>query len=178
MKTNKGSVSQFIGSCAALLPRAWAVLILAATSVLSICAFAVFGARAEPAMVMLRFSSAQTQSMEEWRQTAKAFAANRGCCDDVWFSTGESFPGLDWHRKNVEVIRVAAEDLRKLGIRVSLQFEATIGHGDNFPTAEEKARFDKPWTGWTGPDGTSRNGRSAGWTGGKTARAAIRASKG
>ena len=29
MKTNKGSVSQFIGSCAALLPRAWAVLILA-----------------------------------------------------------------------------------------------------------------------------------------------------
>ena len=109
---------------------------------------------AEPAMVMLRFSSAQTQSLEEWRQTAKALAANRGCCDDVWFSTGESFPGMDWHRKNLEVVRVAAEDLRKIGIRVSLQFEATIGHGDDFPTAEEKARFDKPWTGWTGPDGT------------------------
>lgn len=109
---------------------------------------------AERPLVMFRFSSAQTQSLEEWRQTAQVFAANRGCCDEVWFSTGESFPGMDWHRRNVAVIREAAEDMRKLGIRASIQFEATVGHGDDFPTAEEKARFDKPWTGWTGPDGT------------------------
>ena len=129
-------------------------LVAGLVSAFAFSAPAAEAVRPEPAMVMLRFSSAQTQSLGEWRQTAKAFAANRGCCDDVWFSTGESFPGLDWHRRNVEVVRVAAEDLRKLGIRVSLQFEATIGHGDSFPTAEEKARFDKPWTGWTGPDGT------------------------
>ena len=108
---------------------------------------------ADSPCVMLRFSSAQTRSLAEWRETAKAFAANPGCCDDVWFSTGESFPGLDWHRENVGVIRVAADDLRRLGIGVSLQFEATIGHGDDFPTEAEKKRFDKLWTGWTGPDG-------------------------
>lgn len=111
------------------------------------------GNGASPACVMLRFSSAQTRSLEEWKETAKAFAENPGCCDDVWFSTGESFPGLDWHRRNVDVIRVAADDLRRLGIGVSLQFEATIGHGDPFPTAEEKRIFEKPWTGWTGPSG-------------------------
>ena len=105
-------------------------------------------------VVMMRFSSAQTRSLAEWQETAKAFAENPGCCDDVWFSTGESFPSLDWHREHVACVRQAAADLRKLGIGVSLQFEATIGHGDDFPTAEEKRVFDKPWTGWTGPDGT------------------------
>ena len=110
--------------------------------------------RPEYPVVMMRFSSPQTRSLAEWRQTAQAFAENAGCCDDVWFSTGESFPSLDWHRRHVATVREAAEDLRRLGIGVSLQFEATIGHGDDFPTAEEKAIFDKPWTGWTGPDGT------------------------
>lgn len=128
--------------------RSLAVFMLCMTGV-------VGGVRsAEPPVVMMRFSSAQTRSAEEWKGTAKAFAENTGCCDDVWFSTGESFPSLDWHRKHLACVRSAAEDLRRLGIGVSLQFEATIGHGDNFPTEEEKKLFDKPWTGWTGPDGT------------------------
>lgn len=111
------------------------------------------GERPEYPVVMMRFSSAQTRSLVEWKETAKAFAENPGCCNDVWFSTGESFPSLDWHRRHMDCLKVAAADLRKLGIEVSLQFEATIGHGDDFPTKEEKAIFDKPWTGWTGPDG-------------------------
>mgnify|MGYP003312093330 CR=1 FL=1 len=115
--------------------------------------FRRLGACRENPCVMLRFSSAQTRSLAEWKETAKALAANPGCCDDVWFSTGESFPGLDWHRRNVECLKVAADDVRRLGIGVSLQFEATIGHGDDFPTDAEKRRFDKPWKGWTGPDG-------------------------
>lgn len=118
---------------------------------LGLSALAADGRRS---VVMMRFSSAQTRSDEEWRSTAKAFAENPGCCDEVWFSTGESFPSVDWHRQNVARIAVAAEDLRKLGIGVSLQFEATIGHGDDFPTIEERRIFDKPWTGWTGVDGT------------------------
>ena len=111
-------------------------------------------AEGDPPCVMLRFSSAQTRSPDEWKETAKAFAENPGCCDEVWFSTGESFPGLDWHRRNAECVHAAAEDLRRLGIGISLQFEATIGHGDAFPTAEEKRVFDKPWIGWTGADGS------------------------
>lgn len=105
-------------------------------------------------VVMMRFSSAQTRTLEEWRQTANAFADNPGCCDEVWFSTGESFPSVDWHRQNAARLGVAAKDMRKLGVGVSLQFEATIGHGDDFPTEEERRIFEKPWTGWTGPDGT------------------------
>lgn len=104
--------------------------------------------------VMMRFSSAQTRSVAEWKETATAFANNRGCCDEVWFSTGESFPSVAWHRQHADCIREAAADMRKLGIGVSMQFEMTIGHGDDFPTEEEKKVFDKSWTGWTGPDGT------------------------
>lgn len=61
-----------------------------------------WGTEGKPPCVMLRFSSAQTRSTEEWKETAKAFAENPGCCDEVWFSTGESFPGLDWHRRFAE----------------------------------------------------------------------------
>ena len=107
----------------------------------------------EPPLVMMRFSSAQTRTVEEWKETAKAIAENPGCCRDVWFSTGESFPSVSWHRRHVACLREAAEDMRALGVQVSLQFEATIGHGDDFPTEEEKGIFDKQWTGWTGPDG-------------------------
>ena len=110
-------------------------------------------AAAQPG-VMMRFASVQTRSLAEWKETAKAFAGNPGCCDDIWFSTGESFPSVAWHRRYLDVLREAAKDVRKAGVRVSLQFEATIGHGDDFPTEEEKKIFDKPWTGWTGPDGT------------------------
>ena len=109
-------------------------------------------AAAQPG-VMMRFASVQTRSLAEWKETAKAFAGNPGCCDDIWFSTGESFPSVGWHRGNAARIAAAAADLRALGIGVSLQFEATIGHGDPFPTAEEKKIFEKPWTGWTGPSG-------------------------
>lgn len=105
-------------------------------------------------VVMMRFSSAQTRSLAEWKNTARVFAENPGCCDDVWFSTGESFPSVDWHRRHLVCLRQAVADMRAQGIGVSLQFEATIGHGDTFPTEAEKRIFDKDWTGWTGPDGT------------------------
>lgn len=120
-----------------------------------VCLFSVglVSAATDRPLVMLRFASEQTRSVEEWKGTARALQANPGCCHDVWFSTGESFPSLAWHRANVARIAVAAEDVRAMGLQVSLQFEATIGHGDEFPTDEEKAIFDKPWTGWTGPDG-------------------------
>lgn len=105
-------------------------------------------------VVMMRFSPGQTRSLAEWKQTAKALSENPGCCDGIWFSTSEIFPSLDWHRGHIACLRVAAEDVRKLGIDVSLQVESTIGHGDAFLSAEDKKSFDKSWTGWTGPDGT------------------------
>lgn len=132
------------------MKRAWTLAVLASVLTMVIPAAAV---NTDHPLVMLRFASSQTRSLAEWKGTAKALAENPGCCGDVWFSTGESFPSLDWHREHLRCLRVAAEDVRKLGIQASLQFEATIGHGDNFPTAEERKIFEKSWTGWTGPDG-------------------------
>ena len=104
--------------------------------------------------VMLRFSPGQTHSATEWKRTAKALAENPGCCDEVWFSTSEICPSLDWHREHVRGLRSAAEDVRRLGLGVSLQVEATLGHGDGFLSEKDIRAFDKSWTGWTGPDGT------------------------
>ena len=92
--------------------------------------------------------------MEEWQGTLKAFRDNPKCCDEVWFSTGETLPPLAWHRDHCVVVKRAAEDIRQLGYGVSLQIEMTIGHGDKFPTKEERRIFSKNWTGWTCIDGT------------------------
>ena len=62
-------------------------------------------ATAEQPLSMIRFASVQTRSTEEWKGTLKAFREHPGCCDDVWFSTGESFPSLDWHRKHLKAAR-------------------------------------------------------------------------
>lgn len=110
--------------------------------------------RPEYPLVMMRFSPAQTRSVAEWKQTAKALAEHPGCCDSVWFSSCEICPSLSWHREHLTRLQEAAADVRKLGIDVSLQIEATIGHGDEFISEESSRLFDKYWTGWTGPDGT------------------------
>ena len=123
-------------------------------------ASAVWGVRAESATppvgaalprMALRLRAPHTATAEQWRKTYAAIAANPGCCDEVWFSTGTGVPPLDWHRAQAARIAAAADDLRKIGIVPSLQFQATLGHGDAFVTAEECAMKD--WTGWTGSTG-------------------------
>ena len=111
-------------------------------------------ARADGAAIprmALRLCAPHTATEEQWRKTYAAIAANPGCCDEVWFSTGTGVPPLDWHHAQAARIAAAADDLRKIGIVPSLQFQATLGHGDVFVTAEECAMKD--WTGWTGSTG-------------------------
>lgn len=103
-------------------------------------------------LFQIRLRAPHTASDAQWAATLRALAANRGACDEVWFSTGISFPPMEWHREHVARLARYAEDLRRAGIAPSLQFQATLGHGDSFGgTPEEMA--GRTWRGFTGPTG-------------------------
>lgn len=98
-------------------------------------------------MMSMRLRANECDTHETWTATFNAIAANPGCCDEIWFSTGTGAPPLEWHRQRAEVLAKAVKDVKASGIAPSLQFQATIGHGDSFVTAEMCAM--KTWTGWT-----------------------------
>ena len=66
-----------------------------------------------------------------WDSYRDLLVKYRDCCDEVWFSTGCSFPPLDVHRYYSDLISECASWLRGHGIRASLQIQSTIGHNDN-----------------------------------------------
>lgn len=105
----------------------------------------------DPPVLMMRLRMNDTQSVETWKDSFKAIKEHPGCCDEIWFSTGCGVPSLDWHRANAKVMSVAIADLKAAGIVPSLQFQATLGHGDGIIAANMFS--DKTWTGWTGPQG-------------------------
>lgn len=107
-------------------------------------------AGAEPLLTM-RLRANDTDTAEIWKANFKEIAAHPGCCDEIWFSTGCGVPDLNWHRARAAVIAEAVKDCRAHGIVPSLQFQATLGHGDEFGTPEMFAM--KTWTGWTGWQG-------------------------
>jgi len=106
---------------------------------------------AEP-VLMMRLRMNDTQSVETWKASFRAIADHPGCCDEIWLSTGCGVPELAWHRANAAVMAVAVKDLKAAGIVPSLQFQATLGHGDGIIDARMFPA--KKWTGWTGPQGT------------------------
>ena len=99
----------------------------------------------------LRLRGPHTATVEQWEKTRQAISENPGCCDEVWFSTGIGVPPLAWHREQAARLGKAADDLRKLGIVPSLQFQATLGHSDALSACEDCSA--KTWTGWTGSTG-------------------------
>lgn len=98
-------------------------------------------------LLQMRLRANDTQTEEIWKSNLCAFASRSDCCDEVWFSTGTGVPDLDWHRDRAKILMKAAQDVKRLGIAPSLQFQATLGHGDAFGTAEMYVA--KRWTGWT-----------------------------
>ena len=99
----------------------------------------------------LRLRMENTRTAEQWQKTLAALAANPGCCDEVWFSTGIGLPPMETHRAHVEELKRAAADLLALGITPSLQIQATLGHGDKFSALADCSA--KTWGGWTGSTG-------------------------
>ena len=105
-----------------------------------------------PSLFQIRLRAPHTASDAQWAETFRALAENRGACDEVWFSTGIAFPPMAWHRGHAARLARYAEQCRAVGIVPSLQFQATLGHGDAFGgTPEEMA--GRTWRGFTGPTG-------------------------
>ena len=108
-------------------------------------------AAAEAPRMSLRLRGPHTATTEQWKKTFAAIAENPGCCDEVWFSTGIGVPPVAWHREQAARLVAAAADLRRIGVVPSLQFQATLGHGDELSASEDCSA--KNWTGWTGSTG-------------------------
>ena len=105
-----------------------------------------------PSLFQIRLRAPHTASDAQWAETFRALAGNLGVCDEVWFSTGIAFPPMAWHRGHAARLARYAEQCRAAGIAPSLQFQATLGHGDSFGgTPEEMA--GRTWSGFTGPTG-------------------------
>jgi hypothetical protein len=77
----------------------------------------------------LRFGPKFTDS-DRWPEMRVALEKNKGAFDDVWFSTGVSFPSLVWHEEHARECAKAASDLRRIGIVPSIEFQTIIGHSD------------------------------------------------
>ena len=104
-------------------------------------------AMANTPLIAMRLRANDTDSTAVWKRNFAAVAEHPGCCDEIWFSTGCGAPSLEWHRAHAAVLAGAMADARAAGIVPSLQFQATLGHGDEIGTPEMFAR--KTWTGWT-----------------------------
>ena len=102
-------------------------------------------------LIAMRLRANDTETSEIWKSNFSEIARHPGCCDEIWFSTGCGAPSLDWHRARAAVIADAMADAKAAGITPSLQFQATLGHGDRFGTPEMFSM--KTWTGWTGWSG-------------------------
>ena len=112
----------------------------------------VFSATGDtPPFCALRFGARFSQP-DRWPEMRAALAKNPGAFDEVWFSTGISFPKLSWHADNARQCAAAADDLRKLGIVPSVEIQTVIGHTDAILDARDCSGQD--WGTWVGADGT------------------------
>ena len=118
-----------------------------------VCAFFGSACAAEYPLMMLRFTASQTADDARWATTLAALKANRGACDEVWFSTDVGIPAMEWHREHsARLVRYAAQ-CREAGIVPSLQIQATIGHSDGEYATALGGTGGKSWCGFTGRNG-------------------------
>ena len=99
----------------------------------------------------IRLRKPQTDSPKVWQATVEQFRKYRAGVDEVWFSTGICFPKMDEHLANAARLAKASEDVRRLGIKASLQIQATIGHGEAFTSYSDNSGID--WQGYVADDG-------------------------
>ena len=104
----------------------------------------------------IRLRKPHTDREEVWNGLREQFAKYRAGVDEVWFSTGISFPKMEEHRAAAQRLAKAADDLRKIGILPSLQIQATIGHGDAFLRYADNSGMT--WQGFTSANGAVAKG--------------------
>ena len=96
---------------------------------LAFLVLAAQGAADDAPFCALRFGFRYTQP-DKWPEMRAALEKNRAAFDEVWFSTGVTFPPLAWHEEHARQCAVAAADLRRMGIVPSIEFQTIIGHTD------------------------------------------------
>ncbi len=89
----------------------------------------------------LRFGFRCTQP-DKWPSMRRALEQNSHAFDEVWFSTGVSFPKLDWHEEHARQCAAAAADLRRMGIVPSIEIQTIIGHSDSILAAGDTSGQD------------------------------------
>ena len=114
--------------------------------------FAAFCASyaAEP-FSAIRLRKPQTDSPKVWQATVEQFRKYRAGVDEVWFSTGICFPKMEEHFANAARLARASEELRRLGIKPSIQIQATIGHGEALTLYSDNSGIG--WQGYVADDG-------------------------
>lgn len=108
--------------------------------------------------VVQRYRAPQNYLPGVWEATVRELEKYPGCANDVWFSTGVGFPPLAWHEEHAARLRRHSNDLRRLGISPSLEFQALIGHGDAVIRSRKADISGKTWRGWTIESGTETKG--------------------
>ena len=81
-----------------------------------LCATALASFGADVPFSAIRLRKPHTDRAEVWNGLREQFAKYRAGVDEVWFSTGISFPKMEEHRAAAKRLAKAADDLRKLGI--------------------------------------------------------------
>ena len=120
------------------------------TALAAACAVA-FASGGERPVLQFRLEIEHTLADGAWAKTSGMLKKAPGLCDEIWFGTGFGMPRLETHRRNAANIARAAEEMRSLGWKTALQFQATIGHGGAF--CEGKDYSGRGWTGWTNSRG-------------------------
>ena len=104
----------------------------------------------------IRLRKPHTDREEVWNGLLAQFEKHRAGVDEVWFSSGISFPKMEEHRAAAARLARDAEQLRKIGILPSLQIQATIGHGDAFLHYADNSGMT--WQGFTSANGAVAKG--------------------
>jgi len=104
----------------------------------------------------IRLRKPHTDRKEVWDGLVAQFAKHRAGVDEVWFSTGISFPKMEEHRAAAVRLAKASDDLRRIGILPSLQIQATIGHGDAFVRYADNSGMT--WHGFVSGNGAVAKG--------------------
>ena len=120
------------------------------TRVCLLCAL-LCGTAAGVPFSALRFAS-EYSTPSNWPGMRAALAANPRAFDEVWMSTGITFPKLAWHADRARQCAAVADDLRKLGIVPSIEIQTVLGHGDALLGAGDCS--GQTWSTWVGSDGT------------------------
>ena len=120
-------------------------------TVLVVVLAALHASHAAEPFSAIRLRKPQTDSPKVWRATVEQFRKYRAGVDEVWFSTGICFPEMKEHFANAARLASASDELRRLGIKPSLQIQATIGHGEALTLYSDNSGID--WQGYVADDG-------------------------